>query len=147
MMGQVRTSLYTLGATSKNSAVAAVKTDFGGQPVETMKTAPKIITSDAFKRAGAAPMMKESNQQLDSNQNIETKKYTQPQRFTQNKPVLQAMRNTTMKVMEKDIKVPMWKRIMFGESATHRDYDPLAKLQEKETNFKKDKVYTQTSSD
>tara|TARA_B110000285_G_scaffold189696_1_gene216512 strand:+ start:192 stop:308 length:117 start_codon:yes stop_codon:yes gene_type:complete len=30
MMGQVRTSLYTLGATSKNSAVAAVKTDFGG---------------------------------------------------------------------------------------------------------------------
>ena len=113
-----------------------------------MKTAPKLITSDAYKRTGDAPKMKESNQQPDSNQKIETKKYTQPQRFTQNKPVLQAMRNTTMKVMEKeDVKVPMWKRIMFGESATHRDYDPLAKLQEKETNFKKDKVYTQTSSD
>jgi len=62
MMGQVRTSLYTLGATSKNSAVATAKTDFGGKPVETMKTAPKLITSAAYKRTGDAPKMKESNQ-------------------------------------------------------------------------------------
>jgi hypothetical protein len=92
--------------------------------------------------------MKDSKQNLGSTPitSKPTSRNVSLSRFTQKKPELsQRTPTTTMKVMEKP-KVNLWKRIMFGESATARDFDPFDKKEEKK-DFKKDKVYANTTSD